>query len=89
MMPKLTVCPHRKLLDISAEFYAGLLSRYASPIEICVFAAVDERGEDVISDNLCCLCSGTQQRRKRGDRSAQLPDSVINKNKKQHMSVLA
>ena len=36
--------------------------------------AVDERGEYVMSDEICRRCNGKQQRRRRGGRSVQLPD---------------
>ena len=37
---------------------------------------VDERGEDVMSDEICRRCNAKQERR-RGGRGAQLPDWVI------------
>ena len=35
------------------ELHADLFSRYASPLEVCVFMAVNESGEDVLSDEVC------------------------------------
>ena len=51
---------------ILGELHADLFSRHASPLEVCVFVAVEERGEDVISDEICRRCNGKQQRRRRG-----------------------
>ena len=64
--------------------HADLFSRHASPLEVDVFVAVDERGEDVMSDEICRRCNGKQQRR-RGGQSVQLPDWVMNKIKRQHI----
>ena len=47
-------------------------------VEGCVFVAVGERGEDVVSDKICRRCNGKMERR-RGGRGGQLPDWVINK----------
>ena len=73
-----------------AELHTYLFSRHASPLpaEVCVFVAVDERGEDVVSDEICRGCNGKQQRRKRAGRSVQLPDWVMNKIKRQHIIAL-
>ena len=35
---------------------------------------VDERGEDVMSDEICRRCVGKHERRRRGGRSVQLQD---------------
>ena len=51
-----------------------------SLLEVCVFVAVDERGEDVMSDEIRLRCNGKQQRR-RGGRNVQLPDWVVNRRK--------
>ena len=40
---------------------------------------VDERGEDVMSDEICRQNNEKQERRRRGGRSVQLPDWVKNK----------
>ena len=55
-----------------AELHADLFSRHASPLDVYVFAAVDDRSEDVMSDNIFRRCNGKQQRRRRGGRSVQL-----------------
>ena len=70
------------------ELHADLFTRHASPLEACVFVAVNERGEDVVSDKICRRCNGTQQRRRRAGRSVQLPDWVMNKIKRQHIIAL-
>ena len=44
-----------------------------SPLEVYVFVAVDERGEDVMSDDIYRRYNGKQQRSRRS-RSVQLPD---------------
>ena len=67
--------------------HADLFSRHTSPLEVYVFVAVDERGEDVLSDEIRRRCNGTQQRR-RGGRSVQLPDWAMNKIKRQHIIAL-
>ena len=63
---------------ILAELHADLFSRHASPLEGYALAAVDERGEDVMSDTICRRCNGKQQRRSGGDRIVHLPDWVMN-----------
>ena len=73
---------------ILPEMRADLFSRHASPLELYVFVAVDERGEDVMSDEICRRCNGKQHRRRRGGRSVQLPDWVMNKIKRQHVIAL-
>ena len=57
-----------------AELHGDLFSRHASPLEGYVFVAVDDRGEEVSSDEICRRCNGKQQRRRRGGRSVQPPD---------------
>ena len=71
-----------------AELHADVFSRHASPSEVCVFVAVDEKGEDVKSDEICRRCNEKQQRRRRGGRSVQLPDWVMNKIKRQPVTAL-
>ena len=44
-----------------AELHADLFSRHASPLEVYVFVAVANRGEDVMSDEICRRFSGKQQ----------------------------
>ena len=46
--------------------HADLFSRHGSPLEVYVFLAVEERGEDVMSDAICRRCNGKQQIRRRG-----------------------
>ena len=42
--------------------HADLFSRHASPLEVYVLVlAVDESGEDVMSDEICRRCNGKQQ----------------------------
>ena len=70
------------------EFHGDWFSRRASPLEVYVFVAVDERGEDVVSDGICDRCNGKLPRRGRGGRNVQLPDKVMNKIKRQHIIAL-
>ena len=60
-----------------AQLHGDLFSRHASPIEVYVFTSVDERGEHVMSDEICRRWNGKQQGRRRGGRSVQLPDSFM------------
>ena len=60
-----------------AELHGDLFSRHASPLEGYVFVAVDDRGEEVSSDEICRRCNGKQQRRRRGGRSVQPPDWLM------------
>ena len=60
-----------------AGLHADLFSRHASPLEVYGLVAVDERGEDVICDEICRQCNGKPQRRRVG-RSVQLPDWFMN-----------
>ena len=69
------------------ELHADLCSCHASPFEVCVLVAVDERGEDEFSEEICRRCNGKRQRRC-GGRSVQLPDWVVNKIKRQHIIAL-
>ena len=57
--------------------YGGLFSHHASPLEGYVFVVVDDRGEDVLPDEICHRCNGKQQRKRRGVRSVQPPDWVM------------
>ena len=61
-------------------FYGDLFRRLAinKPLHVCIFVAVDERGEDVMSDEICHGCNGKQSRRRDG-RNVQLLDWVMNK----------
>ena len=68
--------------------HTDLFSHYASPLEVYVFVAVDEKGEDVMSDEICHRCIGKQQRKGRGGRNLQLPGWVMNKTKRQHIIAL-
>ena len=52
-------------------------SCYRSPLEVYAFVVVGERGEHVMSDEICCRCNGKQQGRRRGVRIVQLPDSFM------------
>ena len=56
------------------ELHGDLFSRHASPLEVYVFVAVANRGEHVMSGEICRRCNGKQQGRRRGGRSVQLPD---------------
>ena len=53
-----------------------------------VFVAVDERVEDVMSDEICRRCNGKQQIRRCGGRIVQLADWVMNKIKRQDIIAL-
>ena len=59
------------------ELHADLFSHHANPLEVNVFVAVDERGEDVVSDEICRRYNGKQQRRTRGGRGVQLLDCFM------------
>ena len=73
------------------ELHRDLFSRHTinSPLEGCVFVAVDERCEDVMSDEICRRYNGKLERRRRGGRCVQLLDWVMDKIKWQHIIVLA
>ena len=60
------------------ELHADLFSRHASPLEVYVFVAVDRRGEDVMSDEVCYRRNGKKQRGRRDGRNMQLPDCAMN-----------
>ena len=59
-----------------AKLHADLSSRHVSPLEVYAFVAVDDRGEDVLSDEICGRCNGKQQRRRRDGRNVQLPNGL-------------
>ena len=61
---------------ILAELHDDLFSRHARPLEGYVFVVVDDRGKDVLSDEIRRRCNGKQQRRRRGGRSVQPPDCL-------------
>ena len=67
----------RGLLSVLAELHADLFSRHTSPLEVCVFVAVYDRGKDVMSDEICRRCDGKQQRRRRVGGSVLLPDWLM------------
>ena len=58
-----------------------LVQLYASPVDGRAFVAVNERGEDVMSGEICRRNNGKHETR-RGGQSVQLPDWVLNKIKK-------
>ena len=60
-----------------AELHGDLFSRHASPLEGYVFVVVDDRGEDVLSNEICRRCNRKQQRRRRGGRTVQPPDWFV------------
>ena len=60
-----------------AELHGDLFSCHASSLGTFVFVVVDERGQPVMSDEICRQCNGQQQGRGPGGRSAQLPDSLM------------
>ena len=64
-----------------AELHGDLFSCYASPVDGRAFVAVNERGEDVISGEICRRNNG-KHGTGRGGQSAQLPDWVLNKIKR-------
>ena len=59
---------------VRTVLHADLLSRHASPLEVYVFVAVANRGEYVMSDEICRRFNEKQQLRRRSGRSVQLPD---------------
>ena len=67
------------------ESHGDLFSRHDSPVEVCVFVAVDERGEYVMSDEICRRCNVKQQGRGGGGRSVQLPDSFMILHSSRHL----
>ena len=70
------------------ELHADLFSRHASSLEFCVlWPSTKEVYVYVMSDEICRRCSGKQRRRRRGGWSAQLPDWIMNKIKRQHIII--
>ena len=51
-------CDH---LNVLAELLAELFIRHASPLEVYVFVAVANRGEYVMSHEICRRFNGKQQ----------------------------
>ena len=51
--------------------------------------AVDESGEDVMSNEICRRYNGKQERRRRGGRRCAAPRLGMNKIKRQHVVALA
>ena len=49
----------RMFLEPFAELHADLFSRHASPLEVDVFVAVANRGEDIMSDEICRRFNGS------------------------------
>ena len=68
----------------STELHGDLFSRQVSPLEGYVFVAVDERGEDVKSDEICCRYNGKQEKKETWRPESAAPKLVINKIKRQH-----
>ena len=54
-----------------AELHADLFSRHASPLELCVFVAVDERGEDVMPDEIKLFVVDATENSKQGGVAAE------------------
>ena len=54
-----------------AELHGDVFSRHASHLENYVFVGVDERGEDIVSDEICRR-NYRKQKRRRGGRSETL-----------------
>ena len=50
-------------ISLLAELHGVLFSHHASPLEVYVFVAVDERGEHAMSDEICRRFNGKPQRR--------------------------
>ena len=61
------------------ELHGDLFSRHASPLEGYVFVAVDEIGEDVMSDEIFRRNNWKQERSRRDGRSVQRLDWLMNK----------
>ena len=70
------------LISLAEYLHVDLFSRHASHLEVYASMAVDERGEGVMSDEICRRKNGKQERRRRGGRSVQFPDWVMNKIKR-------
>ena len=52
---------HSTTISPIPELHADLFSRHASPLEVYVFVAIANRGEDVMSDEICRRFNGKQQ----------------------------
>ena len=78
---------YKKLREPKIWKFRQKVLRQERPLEGYVFVAVDETGEDVMSDEICRRNNG-KQKRMRGGRSVQLPDWVLNKIKRQHICLL-
>ena len=55
-----------QLVQTLPERHADLFSRHASPLQVCVFIAVDKKGQDIMSDEICRRRNRKQQLRIRG-----------------------
>ena len=55
--------------NILAELHADLFSRHVIPLEVYVIVAVANRGEEIMSDEICRRFSGKQQHKRRSGRS--------------------
>ena len=51
-----------------AQLHADLFSCHANPLEVYVFLAVANRGEDIVSDEICRRFNGNEQYRRRSGR---------------------
>ena len=49
------------IIYVFPEMHADLFSRHANSLEVYVFVAVANRGEDVMSDAICRRFNGKQQ----------------------------
>ena len=61
----------RRLVQSPCQFFRSL----------CFCGGRLKRGEDVMPDEICCRCNEKQQRKRRGGKSVQLPDWVMNESK--------
>ena len=57
------------VVSVLSELHADLFSHLASPLEVYVFVAVANRGEDIMSDEICHRFNEKQQYRRRSGRS--------------------
>ena len=70
------------IYTVVPELHDDLFSHHVRPLVVHVFVAVAERGDDVMSDEICHRCNGKQQ----GGVAAEMcssQDWVMNKIKKQ------
>ena len=63
--------------DTLAKLPGDLFSPRPSPLEGYVFVVNDDRGEDVLSDEICRRCDRKQKKRRCGGRSAQPSDRFV------------